>query len=158
MSLDQLPDALTVALFFSALYFIAALLTGVWKWRAMLGNEKGVAHKYVDIAHHAALHYGPFIVLAGALAVFWPFAEMFPAWVLIAIMGLTMVASLSRYVSLGLRGGTTNQLHNADHSARFGLVFFFFGSVFPCGPSCHSDPPYPEVPPCPYSPTLPKPP
>ncbi|PHS39052.1 MAG: hypothetical protein COA91_06915 [Robiginitomaculum sp.] len=61
--LETLPGPLQVALFFSAFYFIAALLTGVWEWRAMLNSEDGQAHKYIDIAHHAALHYGLFILL-----------------------------------------------------------------------------------------------
>ena len=131
MSFDPLPEPLHLALFFSVIYFTAALLTGVWKWRAMLASEKGHAHAYVDIAHHAALHYGPFIVLAGALAAFWPYGETLPAWMLIAVMGLTMVLSLSRYVSLGIRGTITNQLYKSTASARIGLLFFFFGSVLP---------------------------
>ncbi len=131
MTLNSLPEPLHAALFFSIFYFIAALMTGVWKWRAMLGARDGQAHSYIDTAHHAALHYGPFIVLAGALASFWPFGEVFPAWVLIEIMGWTMVLSLSRYVSLGIRGGTSNQLHEPTASAKLGLVFFFFGSVLP---------------------------
>jgi len=131
MILDPLPQALHAALYFSIFYFAAALLTGVWKWRAMLASSDGVAHKYIDIAHHAALHYGPFIVLAGVLASFWPFGEFFAAWILIEIMGWTMVLSLSRYVSLGFRGTITNQLYQATGSAKFGLFFFFFGSVAP---------------------------
>ena len=126
-----LPEPLHVALFFSAIYFTAALLTGVWKWRAMLAASDGLAHKYVDIAHHAALHYGPFMLLAGVLAVFWPFDDLFGAWILVEIMGWTMVLSLSRYISLGLKGTISNQLHRATSSARFGLLFFFFGSVIP---------------------------
>ncbi len=126
-----LPAPFHVALFFSSLYFLAALLTGVWKWRAMLAASDGLAHKYVDIAHHAALHYGPFILLAGLLASFWPFDNLFGAWILVEIMGWTMVLSLSRYISLGLRGTITNQLHRATAPARFGLVFFFFGSFIP---------------------------
>lgn len=131
MTLTPLPEPLHVALFFSAFYFTAALLTGVWKWRAMLGAKDGQAHSYIDIAHHAALHYGPFIVLAGALASFWPLPAFFPAWILVEIMGWTMVLSLSRYIALGVRGKTSNQLHKATGSAKFGLVFFFFGSVLP---------------------------
>ncbi|VAV89467.1 hypothetical protein MNBD_ALPHA06-218 [hydrothermal vent metagenome] len=131
MDVYSLPYALYVALFFSVFYFAAALLTGVWKWRAMSGAKDGKAHTYVDIAHHAALHYGPFIVLAGVLASFWPFARVFPAWVLVEIMGWTMVLSLSRYIILGMRGTISNQLHNPTTSARFGLVFFFLGSVLP---------------------------
>ena len=128
---NPLPDALYTALFFSAIYFAAALLTGIWKWRAMLASSDGMAHSYVDIAHHAALHYGPFILLAGVLASFWPFAATLPAWVLVAVMGGTMVLSLSRYISLGMRGTITNQLHKPTGSARIGLVFFFFGSALP---------------------------
>jgi len=131
MTLNSLPDALHIALFFSAFYFIAALITGVWKWRAMLGAEDGKAHAYIDIAHHAALHYGPFIVLAGALAAFWPYGEIFPAWMLVAIMGGTMILSLSRYISLGISGAISNQLRKPDASAKIGLFFFFFGSVLP---------------------------
>jgi len=131
MTLNSLPESLHAALFFAAFYFIAALVTGVWKWRAMLGADNGQAHSYIDIAHHAALHYGPFILLAGVLASFWSFDHMFPAWVLIKIMGWTMVLSLSRYISLGIRGKITNQLHKPTGSAKLGLVFFFFGSVLP---------------------------
>jgi hypothetical protein len=131
MSFYPLAEPLHLALFFSVIYFAAALLTGVWKWRAMLASGNGRAHSYIDIAHHAALHYGPFIVLAGALASFWPFGETLPAWTLIAVMGGTMVLSLSRYVSLGIRGTIKNQLYKATPSARLGLFFFFFGSVLP---------------------------
>ena len=131
MSFNPLPEPLHVALFFSISYFIAALMTGVWKWRAMLGGSDGRAHAYVDIAHHAALHYGPFIALAGVLASFWPFGGLIPAWLLVEIMGWTMVLSLSRYISLGIRGGTSNQLYESTPSARYGLVFFFCGSVLP---------------------------
>jgi hypothetical protein len=128
---ELLPEALHVALFFSAFYFFAALATGVWKWRAMLGAADGKAHAYVDIAHHAALHYGPFIVLAGLLGVFWPFGAIFPGWILIEIMGWTMVLSLSRYIMLGLRGGTSNQLDKPGVLARLGLIFFFLGTFIP---------------------------
>ncbi|MCF6291918.1 MAG: hypothetical protein L3J04_00840 [Robiginitomaculum sp.] len=58
MTFTELPPALHVALFFATFYFLAALLTGVWKWRSMLSSKEGQAHKYIDIAHHAALHYG----------------------------------------------------------------------------------------------------
>jgi hypothetical protein len=126
-----LPASLHAALYFAAVYFAAALITGVWKWRAMLGDAEGKAHAYIDIAHHAALHYGPFILLAGALAAFWPFGEMLPGWVLVEIMGWTMVTSLSRYISLGLRGATTNQLKRPSWFAQIGLLFFFLGACIP---------------------------
>lgn len=126
-----LPEPLHVALFFAAFYFTIALLTGVWKWRAMLASPDGNAHRYIDTAHHAGLHYGPFLLLAGALASFWPAYDALPAWILVEVMGWTMLASLSRYVSLGFRKDTDNQLRRPSVFARFALVFFFFGSVLP---------------------------
>ncbi len=131
MGWQELPDPFRVALLFAAPYFAAALLTGVWKWRAMLSHENGRAGAYVDIAHHAALHYGPFLALAGLLAVFWPLSQRVPAWWLVAVMSTTMMLSLSRYVLLGIRGGTDNQLRRPDPAARFGLVLFFCGTVLP---------------------------
>lgn len=95
----------------------------------MLASPTGEAHRYVDIAHHAALHYGPTIALAGVLAVFWPFDALLPSWTLISIMGVSMVGSLSRYIGLGAKGGKTNQLRTPDKASKLGLVFFFFLGV-----------------------------
>ncbi len=131
MTLADLPVPLLASLSFATFFFTAALLTGAWKWRAMAGAPDGRAHVYVDIAHHAALHYGPFITLSGVLASLWPATALFPAWIPVTVMGGTMVLSLSRYVSLGLGRQTTNQLYRATVSARLGLVFFFLGSVLP---------------------------
>lgn len=126
-----LPLALSVGFAFAALFFTAALLTGIWKWRAMLAAENGEAHRYVDIAHHAALHYGPSIALAGVLAAFWPVGDILPAWILVATIGLSMIGSLSRYILLGIRGGITNQLRRPDQTSRFGLVVFFLSTGLP---------------------------
>lgn len=128
---NPLPLALFVGFVFAALFFTAALMTGIWKWRAMLAAEDGEAHRYIDVAHHAALHYGPFITLAGLLALFWPFGEYLPAWAFVATMGLSMIGSLSRYIVLGLRGGITNQLRQADRTSRLSLILFLFGAGMP---------------------------
>lgn len=126
-----LPAALHAALYFAAVFFAAALVTGVWKWRAMLASPTGEAHRYIDIAHHAALHYGPTIALAGLLAVFWPFDAFLPSWVPVSVMGVSMVGSLSRYIGLGVKGGTTNQLRNPNRASKLGLFLFFFGVGLP---------------------------
>lgn len=38
-------------------FFITALLTGIWKYRAMLTRSDHHAPVYISIAHTAALHY-----------------------------------------------------------------------------------------------------
>src|SRR5690554_1398343 len=41
----------------AGIFFMNGLLTGVWKYVAMMRNEKARAPYYVDIAHRASLMY-----------------------------------------------------------------------------------------------------
>ena len=59
-----------LALLGSGVYFLIGLLTGIWKYRGMMGSPTGQAHPYVDIVHRAALMY------AFASLVVWKFAEL----------------------------------------------------------------------------------
>ena len=45
LSSTALPVSLHVGLYFAAVFFGAALATGIWKWRGMLGAEDGQAHR-----------------------------------------------------------------------------------------------------------------
>ena len=59
-----------LALLGSGVYFLIGLLTGIWKYRGMMGSPTGQAHPYVDIVHRAALMY------AFASLVVWKFTEL----------------------------------------------------------------------------------
>jgi hypothetical protein len=59
-----------IALLGAGVYFLIGLLTGVWKYRAIMSSPTGQAHPYVDILHRAALMY------AFASLVVWKFAEL----------------------------------------------------------------------------------
>ena len=50
-----MPDAERIALLGSGIYFLAGLLTGIWKYRGIMRSPTGQAHPYVDIVHRAAL-------------------------------------------------------------------------------------------------------
>jgi hypothetical protein len=67
-----MADAERIALLGSGVYFLIGLLTGVWKYRAIMSSPTGQAHPYVDILHRASLMY------AFASLIVWKFAELSP--------------------------------------------------------------------------------
>ena len=67
-----MADAERIALLGSGVYFMIGLLSGVWKYRAIMSSPTGQAHPYVDILHRASLMY------AFASLVVWKFAELSP--------------------------------------------------------------------------------
>lgn len=67
-----MADAERIALLGSGVYFLIGLLTGVWKYRAIMSSPTGQAHPYVDILHRASLMY------AFASLIVWKFADLSP--------------------------------------------------------------------------------
>lgn len=92
-----------------ATLFLTGLLTGVWKYRAMITSPDAQAPVYVDICHRAALMYAfACLVLAefaGHSA--WP-ATVNRAAVIIPIV--FFIAAVASYAVHGLLRDTDNQL------------------------------------------------
>jgi hypothetical protein len=102
-------------------FFLTALLTGVWKWRAMLASPDHVAPHYVDTAHRAALLY------SFACLVLIHFLELspFPEAVNIAAAAapLTFFAvAIASYCVLGYRDETDNQFSERNFATTTGMV------------------------------------
>ena len=51
---DPAPQLATLA---AGVFFLNALLTGVWKYRQITASPDARAHPYVDVAHRASLLY-----------------------------------------------------------------------------------------------------
>jgi hypothetical protein len=103
------------------LFFLTALLTGVWKWRGMLNAPDHLAPHYVDTAHRAALLY------SFACLVLIHFAELspFPEWVNVAAVSFPLVffaVAILTYVQLGLRDTTDNAFEQRDFGTTTGVA------------------------------------
>jgi hypothetical protein len=98
-----------IALLGAGVYFLIGLLTGVWKYRAIMSSPAGQAHPYVDILHRAALMY------AFASLVVWKFAELSALGrgvelaAVVALEGYFGIA-IATYVVHALLKDTDNQL------------------------------------------------
>ena len=97
-----------LALFASGGFLLIGLLTGVWKYRYMMGSDEGTAPTYVNIAHRAALLY------SFASIVIYEFVQLSPftAAVNLVAVGapITFFAvAVGSYITHGLLGDTDNQ-------------------------------------------------
>lgn len=104
-----LTPSVTLALVAAGIFFLAGLLTGVWKYLAMALSEKAEAPYYVNIAHRSSLLYA---FAAQLLAVFaalsaWP--ETVNWWATLLPV-LFFGAAIATYALHGLLRDTDNQL------------------------------------------------
>ena len=107
--------AYQLAIIAAGVFFLNALLTGVWKYLEIAASEDGLAHPYVDIAHRASLMYAFAAIL---IAVFIDISEL-PGTVefLAALAMLTYFAlAIATYMVQGYLKNTDNQLRGAPPS------------------------------------------
>jgi len=102
------------------LFFLTALLTGVWKYRHMLNNATHAAPPYVDIAHKAALHY------SFAILVVLQFEEVSGLGTSLNLLGASLMIGFfaiatATYVMLGLKNETDNQFKVRNFNTTFGM-------------------------------------
>lgn len=112
----------------AGLFFIWALLLGVWKYRQIMAAEDGRAHPYVDIAHRAALLYS-FATLLVAV-----FVEL-SAWstVVNLIAAFTVifffVSAVVSYCWHGYKRDTDNQLRDPRAGTRESMLALIWGEI-----------------------------
>lgn len=108
--------------------FLTALLSGVWKWQAMLNSPEHLAPPYVDIAHRAALMYS----FAGLLV--WHFVgwSIWPDWLnFIAALMLFVffISSIATYLLLGLKNQTDNQFNERNSTTTTGMLMLVIAEI-----------------------------
>ena len=102
---------MALALLAAGAFLLTGLLTGVWKYLAIVRSEKAEAPYYVNIAHRAALLYA---FAAQLLAVFAGFSVWSPAvnfWATLLPL-VFFAAAIFTYVLHGILRDTDNQLAN----------------------------------------------
>ena len=102
-------NAADLCLLAAGVYFLAGMLTGVWKYRCMATDPEARTPVYVDIAHRTALMYSFAAVL---LREFVPYSPLPPAGTVWAV-GLPLLffgSAIFIYIVHGVLRDTDNQL------------------------------------------------
>ena len=112
----------------SGLFFLLALLIGVWKWLAMSNSPDGRAHPYIDIAHRSALLYAFATELVAVLVELsgWPSVVNATA---ASVITLLFAVTIGNYIRLGAQRRTDNQMRNAPRSMRLVLLILVVGEI-----------------------------
>ena len=106
---QTMTTAAHICLASSALFLLAGLLTGVWKYVCMATSPDATAPVYVDIAHRTALMYSFACLVMHQMVPYSPVDASWTRWVVGIPIGFFALAVAS-YVLHGMLRDTDNQL------------------------------------------------
>ncbi|NKF21909.1 hypothetical protein [Solimonas marina] len=122
MSMDAalLAPATRIALISAGVFFLAGLVTGVWKYAHIATRDRAQAPVYVDVAHRSALLYAFAALLLAAFAQLsaWPARVNFWAT---ALPLAFFAAAIGGYVLHGWLNDTDNQFARPQRIGRIQL-------------------------------------
>ena len=98
-----------LSLLAAGVFFLTALLTGVWKYLQIRASENATAHPYVDIAHRAALMYSFAALLLAEFAVISQLPARIEFWA-VAFPLIYFASAIVTYIVHGALRDTDNQL------------------------------------------------
>jgi len=101
--------AVALAILGSGVLLLVGLLTGVWKYCAIMASEKSRAPYYVDIAHRASLMYAFSALVLAILATFSVWSALLNFAAVLANL-IYFSAAILTYVIHGILRDTSNQL------------------------------------------------
>ncbi len=110
-----------IALSAAGIFFMAGLLTGLWKYLCMRTHPQAEAPYYVSTAHRAALMYAFSAQLLGVFASI----SAFPGWVnTVAVIPPLVFFGISivHYVQLGMTTLSNNSLRDSAEKSKDYLI------------------------------------
>lgn len=102
-----------IALIASGIFFMAGLLTGVWKYLCMRRHPNAQSPFYVDTAHRAALMYAFAAQLLAVFAASSAFSERVNSIAVIFPL-LFFAIAIAHYINLGLTGESNNSMRDSS--------------------------------------------
>ena len=117
-----------IAILGSGIFFMTGLLTGVWKYFAIMKSPNHQAPIYVDIAHRAALMYA-FACLVLLEFIKWSTLSDLVESLATALPILFFGIAIGTYVLLGFKDNTDNQFKERNFITTTGMYLLIAGEV-----------------------------
>lgn len=115
--------AVVLAILSAGIFFLSGLLTGVWKYLAIMSSPKARASYYVDIAHRASLMYSFAAILLAVFAYLSVWTDAVNFWATLAQV-VFFGAAIGTYIAHGALGDTNNQLRSPHRLGKATLPGF----------------------------------
>jgi len=116
--------AVKISLLASGLFLLSGMLTGVWKYRKIMGSPEHRAPAYVDIAHRTSFFYSFASLVIAALVNFSPFGEFWQV-IIIAVPLAFFALTVAGYIREGILDRTENMFGERN----FVTVWFMYGLI-----------------------------
>lgn len=117
-----------IAIIASGIFFMTGLLTGVWKYFAIMKSPNHQAPVYVDIAHRAALMYA-FACLVLLEFIHWSTLSDEIESIATGLPVLFFAIAIGTYVLLGISNKTDNQFRERNFITTTGMYLLIAGEV-----------------------------
>ncbi|HUH75463.1 MAG TPA: hypothetical protein VLZ75_13795 [Chitinophagales bacterium] len=117
-----------IAIIASGVFFMTGLLTGVWKYFAIMKSPNHQAPIYVDIAHRAALMYA-FACLVLLEFIKWSTLSDLVESLAAGFPILFFAIAIGTYVILGFTDHTDNQFKKRNFITTTGMYLLIAGEV-----------------------------
>jgi hypothetical protein len=117
-----------VATLACGVFFLTALLLGVWKWRAMLAAPDHLAPHYVDTAHRAALLYSFACLVLIHFAELSPFGEAVNV-AAVAFPLFFFAVAIVTYIQLGWSDQTDNAFEQRSFATTTGVLLLAVAEI-----------------------------
>jgi hypothetical protein len=104
-----MESSVVLAVISAGIFFLVALLTGVWKYVQIRDSEISSAHPYVDIAHRAALMYSFAALLLARFAEISQLSANIEWWAVFFPV-IYFAYAIAIYIIHGFLQDTENQL------------------------------------------------
>lgn len=117
-----------LALICGGLLFMAALLSGIWKYTSTMKSPDHTVHRYIDTTHYASLSYAFASLLMAAFA---ERSALSPAWnyVGVALLEFYFIITILRYAQLGYTKSTPNQFSKRNFLTTTGMYLLIIGEI-----------------------------
>jgi len=113
-----------IAIIAAGVFFLNALLTGVWKYLQMRASEDATAHPYTDIAHRASLMYSFAAILLAQFAEISQLPARTEFWAVLFPV-LYFASAIIMYMLHGALRDTDNQLRQPFILGKMSLPTWF---------------------------------
>jgi len=110
-----------IALIASGIFFMAGLLTGVWKYICMRQTQRAEAPHYVNTAHRAALMYAFAAQLLAVFAATSAFSDTVNTVAVIFPL-LFFGIAIFHYINLGLTTESNNSMRDSSDRSKAYLI------------------------------------
>ena len=117
-----------LAIICAGIFFLNALLTGVWKYLQMASNANGLAHPYVDTAHRASLLYSFASILLAEFVKISTLPQKLEVFALSLLLFYFAIAIIG-YMMHGYAQKTDNQIKDITPVTRVLMWSLIFAEI-----------------------------